>query len=545
MRTFVAIVVTSVLLCVGVEAQTKEATGVITGRVLIGDKPAPGLSVALMSSQPPLPSQLNRLREPAPRVTTDEDGRFRFTGVVAGQYNVIPLAPLYSAPIETRFGLPGKRVSIADGEIIEGIDFTLTRGGVITGRITDSDGRPIINERVNLAVIDERGQSRPFSVFNPLTDDRGIYRIFGLPEGRYKISAGNVDSEVRIYNPLGSYRRTFHPDTTEEARATIIEVTAGSETKGIDITLSRPGKTYEISGRVVDDSGKPLSGMRCVFRSTGNSRVGSITGLPTGPEGEFRFGNVPPGQYTVYAISGGENNVYGEPVLFEVKDESVTGLEVRARSASIISGVVIVEGTADQAFARKLPQLEFTGSMTSEGSMTLQLPSFKIGEDGSFRIPGVQPGKVEISLNTYYSPKGFSFVRLERGGIEQREIEVEPGSNITDLRIVLAYGTSLIRGQIKVEGGTLPAGMRAFVAFRRVNGDRRQFMPTEVDVRGRFTLEGLPAGDYELTLSARGIPTPGSTAPPPTLTTKKIVTVANDSTTEVTLTINLSGKGEE
>src|SRR5262245_33791613 len=102
MKAFVVVVVTLVLFCAGVGAQTKEATGVITGRVTIGDKPAPGVAVALMSSQPLTPPQLNSFREPAPKVTSDEDGRYRITGVAAGRYNVIPLAPLYSAPIEAR-----------------------------------------------------------------------------------------------------------------------------------------------------------------------------------------------------------------------------------------------------------------------------------------------------------------------------------------------------------------------------------------------------------------------------------------------------------
>jgi len=83
------------------------------------------------------------------------------------------------------FKEPGQTVNVAEKESITKIDFALVRGGVITGRVTDLEGRPIIGEKVNVVAKSAARDSGP----NPMaflptrknqTDDRGVYRIYGL-----------------------------------------------------------------------------------------------------------------------------------------------------------------------------------------------------------------------------------------------------------------------------------------------------------------------------------------------------------------------------
>jgi hypothetical protein len=155
-------------------------------------------------------------------------------------------------------------VALGDGEEVDGIDFSLTKGGVITGRVTYAEERPIVEQYVNLMRVDERGQRIPSFSVNPFmfnTDDRGIYRVFGLVPGRYKVSVGDAPDSgmVRIGFGGGTYSRTFHPDITDESRATIIEVTAGGEATGIDIKMGGASKSFVATGRVIDaDTGKQL-----------------------------------------------------------------------------------------------------------------------------------------------------------------------------------------------------------------------------------------------------------------------------------------------
>src|SRR5437667_838747 len=166
-----------------VDAKTK-GTGSISGRVTIGDKPAPGIVMAV--------SGLNQEMS-GRQVTSDADGRFRIDGLNAGQFMIMPIAPVYVLPASPMFG-PGKSINLASGDSIDVIDFKLTKGGVITGRLMDADGHPVIEERISLLSVDENGaptrQQFP-RIYNSQmyqTDDRGVYRIFGLPAGRYKVS---------------------------------------------------------------------------------------------------------------------------------------------------------------------------------------------------------------------------------------------------------------------------------------------------------------------------------------------------------------------
>ena len=186
----------------------KDITATITGRVTLAGKPAPGVVVTLFPAEPTFK------RAPAARTTTDEDGRYRLTNVSAGRFNVAPIAPALVVPQDSGSWQPGKLVTVSEGEEIDGLNFALTRGGVITGRITDSQGRAVIDEEVYFFPVDERGQKiasapPPFQTFQ--TDDRGTYRIYGLPAGHYLVSAGEESDSgsVRIGYGGGFYDRTL------------------------------------------------------------------------------------------------------------------------------------------------------------------------------------------------------------------------------------------------------------------------------------------------------------------------------------------------
>jgi protocatechuate 3,4-dioxygenase beta subunit len=168
------------------EAKTK-STASISGRVTIGEKPAPGITVVVTGPDSTAPMG---------QTTSDADGIYRFGGLAAGPVNVTPVAPAYSVPLVTMFGR-GEPSTYRLTKTVENIDFKLARSGVITGRITDADGRPVIEERISLLAVDQNGvvvrgpTLRPSNFMMYQTDDRGVYRIYGLPAGHYKLSAGD------------------------------------------------------------------------------------------------------------------------------------------------------------------------------------------------------------------------------------------------------------------------------------------------------------------------------------------------------------------
>lgn len=535
-------------ICALAQTTQSSGTGTITGRVMIGDKPAQGVAIVLM----PL-NAYGIDRKPATRATTDAEGEFRLTNVAAGRYQVMPIAPALVAPNTTpNFRDQGKSVNLAEGETIEKIDFTLVRGGVITGRVTDAEGRPVIGENVRLALAGQSNESRGSFFYNPFlyqTDDRGIYRVYGIQPGRYIISVGEDGKSGMVRMGFGRsvfYTRTFHPGVTEDSRAGVIEVTEGSEATNVDITLGRRSTTYAVSGQIVDsETGKPLPNVAAGYGALreGEKQMGAFGfGARSDAEGRFRFEGMLPGRYAAFTAPGEENDSYSVPVPFEVSEGDVTGLVIKVKRGTSISGVAVIEGASDRSVLAKLSQLRINYWPETE---SLVSPSFgegvRINADGSFSIRGLRPGKLRLMLGGWPPPKGFSLLRVERDGVEQRAgiIEVPSGGQVTGVRLVIEYGSGIVRGQVRVLNGTLPEGARLYVSARRPSAAEPSLPGSEVDARGRFVFEGMPPGEYELRLAGSF----GQSRQRFTPVVQK-VNVTNGVETEVTLTIDLNAKNE-
>src|SRR5262245_7820476 len=145
-----------------VQAQTAESkarTATVSGRVTLKGEPARGVMVILQAK--------NQNATKAPRARTDESGRFHFTGIPAGKYSVFAAAPGYVSPdVDSIFAVHGKTLNLAEGEKVENIDLELRRGGVIAGKVTDSQGRPMIEEKINLSKLEASNQPMPFSAYS-------------------------------------------------------------------------------------------------------------------------------------------------------------------------------------------------------------------------------------------------------------------------------------------------------------------------------------------------------------------------------------------
>src|SRR5262249_55022647 len=126
---------------------TPITTGSITGRITLGGKPAPNVTVMLSRSDPDAFKNITSMLEAKPvnKTSTHSDGVYHFEHLAAGRYSVSTFAPAHVTPPEPNPGWPpGRIVAVAEGQAVEHEDFSLTRGAVITGRITDAQGRPAV-----------------------------------------------------------------------------------------------------------------------------------------------------------------------------------------------------------------------------------------------------------------------------------------------------------------------------------------------------------------------------------------------------------------
>jgi hypothetical protein len=534
--------------CVGqplpVSAQTtpqtriaKAPTGSISGRVTIRGKGKAGIVIGLRAGE------LGSQQGSALKGTTDEQGNYRISDVPGGNYLVAPIAPAFVMSDLNSFGERGKTLLLAEGESVEGIDFSLVRGGVITGKVTTADNRPVIEERVYLIPVDpaanQRGQGFQPSGF--ATDDRGIYRMFGLAAGRYKVAVGQSEDRSYISGGAGRpyYKQTFHPDVSDISKATIVEVTEGSETANVDLNLGRMTQTYAVSGRILDgETEQPLGNVRLGVQLVVNSQRRSFgnSNTTTNKQGEFKLENLAPGKYGFFVFPQPESSLRLHDVPFEIIDRDVEGVVVKTAKSATLSGSIALENSDDKALFAKLLKLRIDAYVESEG------PSFghrgSINADGSFRITGLETGKARLSLGSQdrESLKGFSISRVEREGTPQTEdIVIREGEDIHGVRIVVSFGSASIRGVVKVENGTLPADARVFIRATKVGETNPGMRPPHVDARGHFIFEGLSGGTYDLVAS---VFTPGRQRGPPPSTSLQVIAPEGE-VTEVTITVNL------
>src|SRR5262249_58498535 len=121
--------------------------------------------------------------------------------VADGAYIVWVHGPAYALKVERRRRSDaGKGLNVSENDNLENVDLTMTRGGVVTGKVTDEDGRPVIAESVTVFRLDQQGKRIETDAFRPFgreeTDDQGGYRIFGIEAGRYLVSAGTIPETV-------------------------------------------------------------------------------------------------------------------------------------------------------------------------------------------------------------------------------------------------------------------------------------------------------------------------------------------------------------
>lgn len=528
-------------------SQARDLTSSVAGHVKIGDLPARGIAVLLVSPQS------GPMQRAIARATTDPDGRFQLTGLPAGQYILQAFAPALIASSDNRMDRSGQVINLSAGETVEDIDIELNRGAAITGRVIDANGQPLIQESVRLFSADEKGRKTqiylPYAFIMSMTDDRGAYRLFGVPPGRYIVAAGVDTGEPSIRMNSGNtyYTMTYHPDVTDEAKATVIEVAAGSESVGVDIVLGRVSKGYSVSGRIIDaETGKPVVGIMYAYgavdRQSGRLTSMGYTSSTSNARGEFLLGGVTPGNYAAFASPANDGAMYSDTAAFTVTDGDVTGVVVKLHAASSITGMVIVEGADGLPGAPRPNDVRFG---VFSGSMNAARPGqVVIAPDGSFRAVGLPPGIANFSMY-YPAPKGLQLARVERDGVEQKNgIEVGLAEEISGVNVVFAYGSGTVRGQVKVDGGEIPAGAMMFLNVMRSgsNQPQRTSPPPRPDSRGRFVIEGLLPGDYDIVLSFIFRPVePGADGRQMiSKSVKQRVTVTNGTETQLTMMVDLN-----
>jgi hypothetical protein len=432
-------------------------TAVIRGRVTDKETglPLARMIVSLQQSGRPTETQ------------TDNQGRYEFARLPAGRYSVTVFPPESKAfYLRQILGDDGpadvvrrrrQPLELKDGEVREGADIAMFRALAIEGRITDAWGEPVSNMEVTAERLDGQGGSggRPRA-----TDDRGLFRLFGLAPGNYRVCAQTksyISSSPEGAPVKESPVRTCYPDAVRETDAQPVTLAAGDVT-GIEIRLQR-SRTFNVSGMVLDSTGAPAERPQVSIVTIEKSGSGS-SGLHVGSGAQFTARGLAPGEYAISAQMGGPNTYPPDTrevevgyLPFRVDTSDVEGLVVTmARPAKVAGRVVFEEGWPP---ARRRPPLmvQVRFDRSTRRPMSGPPPTATVKEDLTFELSGLAGPQV-IGLSGYPADEWtLKAIRYRGEDILSVPTEFKTSTDPRTLEIVLTNRGARISGRVLDQKG--------------------------------------------------------------------------------------------
>ena len=331
----------------------------------------------------------------------------------------------------------------------------------LSGRVVSLDsGRPI-RRAVVTATGSELREGKSVS-----TDAEGRWELRDLPAGRLNLSAAKGGYVLLQYGQRRPY---------EAGKA--IELANGQAIDKLDFLLPRASA---VTGRVVDEFGEPVSNVRVStmrYRFANGQRRLTNAGMTdmTDDLGQFRVHGLAPGDYYVVAhpqsmmsflTVSGDRTGYAQtyyPSAHLPSDATRLTLTIGQEAQNILialtpTRLVTLSGTAASSEGHPIKsgivRLVDTGS---SGPMT-SMPGI-IRPDGSWTIAGVMPGEYRLVAQML---RGSLEEVAYGGGVGTFPETVQvpltvSGEDMTGIALVTAKASTL-RGTVKWEGGTAPAG---------------------------------------------------------------------------------------
>ena len=479
--------------------QAAPAKGSIEGQVL-NVKAGSGLkkaTVLLTMMNPGGGAGVGRGQMPVRRaVETDEQGRFAFTVLDAGKYQLSAERQGFVRQNygERKFSGGGTPVLVAEGQNVKSIVFQLTPQAVIAGKLLDEDGEGMAGQTVRALRYVYRGGTRQWNtVATAQTSDLGEFRLANLEPGRYLVSS-NAWTGARLLRqtpgsePLPSvpdmmYAATYYPSTVDAATAMPIDVAAGAEARGIDVRLMKT-RAYRVRGRV---EGNGANGRANVMLMPREGAPGSpLRGVAMGADGQFEVLNVPPGQYTAIAQAraGGEELLAVQPV--DVVGNHVDGVLLTMVAGGEVQGSVkVVDATPAPALSNLFVLLRPVGLVGSAP------PRVRVGEDLKFTLKSVPPVRYTVSVTGV--PETCYVQSVKHSGGEVTDLGVEM-SNGGVLEVTLSGAAARVDAVVLDQDGK--AGWHAVVAL--IPKGSSQVVVQTADENGILSFKGLKPGEYQL-----------------------------------------------
>jgi Carboxypeptidase regulatory-like domain len=442
---------------------------------------------------------------PEPRVlVTDGMARFSFDRLPAGDYELSFIRTGYA--LSHASGGPARAVAVRlrEGETRTGLSIALRRAAIIPGRLLDEDGTPLAGAEIEaLSLRTADGRQSTSVVAAARSDDRGEFRLTGLPAGQYVVLARDPAFNV-VGDETGAlrYAPTYYPGAALATDAQPVTVTEGRESSQLEFRL-RLAHPARLAGTMLPKDRRPLLSGAVILLPRDATLA---TALPSEdveilPDGRFTFRNVAPGRYQIRAraeIGAKEPMLFGTyAVVVDLHD--VVNIAMPLAPGASLHGTLEWDPTS--AAPPRNPSGLRVRAPFADGSSFGDSLTGEVTAPGSFAIRGGMPGAHYIAVEGLRQPWAVIAVHLRGRNVIDQPTELIEGETLRDVRIVVSASTGEVSGSVRDKSGqpaedalvmTLPPSTHLS------SPASPRFRTTRTDKDGKYRVGGLPAGDYRV-----------------------------------------------
>ena len=435
------------------------------------------------------------------RFVTDNDGRFQFSNVPAGQYEV--------EAARNGYILQNSRITLTAAKPVANLVFRLLSTGVVAGRVRDPRGEPAVKVTVAVMRVTFDGifGRHVTAVTQDVTDDRGEYRIFGIPPGRYLLRVDAAADAKRLSAAVpkdDQIAPVYYPGTSDPFSAAPVDVQGGAEIGGIDIPLMDV-PFVRVRGKIVDaETGRPpaaYAGVLLIPRQSTHLLAYSFLTNPADSSynqatGEFELSRVVPGTYWIRVAAylssptGRRNLTALYPVTVGAGD--LNGINIVLKPPTDLKGTVSSDGDLSRLPFRAM-RLTLRPTYGGEAPFS---PGLNLNADASFVLTGIATGEYRLLAEL---PPALYLKEVRLGGVDVLNEPLTISGPTPDLlNVVLGSRPGQING-VFVDSARRPVpGVRMALVPDRSRNRIDLYRGSITDGEGKFRFFGVAPGDYKI-----------------------------------------------
>jgi len=433
--------------------------------------------------------------------STDSDGKYSMKDVEPGRYRLMVQRAGYARQEYGARGAnrQGTTLTLDKGQNLDDLNFRLTPGGVISGRILDDEGEPVVWAQVQVLRYSYLQGSKQLTPFNgATTDDRGMFRMHSLAPGKYLISAtfrGDMNMWGVDRTPGNradeGFAATYYPGTSDPATAASVEVAAGGEIQNLDIRLIKT-VTARVKGRIIGGNPAQFGPRTMISMFPRNSPMYGMPfsrGGPVDAKGNFELRGVSSGSYIVRAEQFDDGTRLVGTANVDVSSGNIEGVTLTLSAGTALNGSLkIAEGQGD--LTRTTVYLRPKDSPMFGGG------GGRVKDDGTFSLLNTYAGTYEVSVMGLPDDLYVKSIRYGQEDVLGKPLVLQQ-SVAGALEITVRSGAGKLTGVVINDKKEPVRG--ATVVLEPLSSDRKDlFKMMTTDQNGAYSLAGITPGDYRV-----------------------------------------------